>query len=189
MAPPLSITSIMTVLLLAFASTMAADLSPMEQAIVEHVDARSSAALDLLERTVNINSGTMNFAGVRAVGQVFRAEFDNLGFRTRWEDGAATGRAGHLVAEFGTRGIHLLLIGHLDTVFEPDSPFQRYEQISPGQARGPGTTDMKGGNVIILEALRAIKAVGSIENMQITVVLIGDEESSGRPLKAARAVL
>ena len=131
----------------------------------------------------------MNFAGVREVGRVFRAEFDDLGFRTRWVDGAAFGRAGHLVAEFGERGIHLLLIGHLDTVFELDSPFQRYEQLSPKEARGPGITDMKGGNVVILEALRAIKAAGSIEKVQITVILIGDEELSGRPLRYARADL
>ncbi|MCZ6640452.1 MAG: M20/M25/M40 family metallo-hydrolase [Gammaproteobacteria bacterium] len=178
-----------SVLLLTAPSTLAAGLSPTEQAIVAHVDEHASAAFSLLERTVNINSGSMNFAGVREVGRVFGGEFTDLGFRTRWEDGAAFGRAGHLVAEFGARGIHLLLIGHLDTVFEPDSPFQRYEAISPSLARGPGTTDMKGGNVIILEALKALKAVGSIENMQITVILIGDEESSGRPLKAARAEL
>ncbi len=180
---------LMSALFLAAVNTTAGNLSRMEQAIVDHIDARSSAAIDMLKRTVNINSGSMNFAGVREVGGVFRAEFDELGFHTRWVDGAAFSRAGHLIAQAGNRGVHLLLIGHLDTVFEPDSPFQRYEVISPGRARGPGTTDMKGGNVIILEALRALKAVGSIENMQITVILIGDEESSGRPLETARAEL
>lgn len=189
MARTLPKTLLMSALLLTTANTMAADLSRSEQTIVDHVDARASSALGVLERTVNINSGSMNFAGVREVGRMFRAEFDDLGFRTRWVDGAAFGRAGHLVAEFGERGIHLLLIGHLDTVFELDSPFQRYEQLSPKEARGPGITDMKGGNVVILEALRAIKAAGSIENMQVTVILIGDEELSGRPLRYARADL
>ncbi len=182
-------TIIASVAFLASSNVVAAELSPTEQAIVARVDGHTRAALDLLQRTVNINSGSMNFAGVREVGRVFRSEFDTLGFETRWADGATFGRAGHLVAEFGHQGIHLLLIGHLDTVFEPDSPFQRYEPISSSKARGPGTTDMKGGNVIIVEALRALKATGSLENMQITVLLIGDEESSGKPLKAARAEL
>ena len=81
------------------------------------------------------------------------------------------------------------MIGHLDTVFEPDSPFQRFERLDGNRARGPGVTDMKGGNVIILEALRALDAVGALDDMQVTVVLIGDEESSGRPLSLARAAL
>ena len=103
--------------------------------------------------------------------------------------GEAFGRAGHLVAEHGDRGIHVLLIGHLDTVFEPDSPFQKFERISATSARGPGTTDMKGGNVIIVEAIRALRAAGVLQDLQLTVILIGDEESSGRPLQSARAAL
>ena len=171
------------------ANAIAAELSSAEQLMVEHIDSHASEALELLVQTVNVNSGSLNFAGVRKVGEMFRAEFDNLGFHTHWVDGAPFGRAGHLVAKSGNAGIHILLIGHLDTVFEPDSPFQRFERISAGKGRGPGTTDMKGGNVVILEALRAIKAAGSLDNLQITVILIGDEESSGRPLDAARAAL
>jgi glutamate carboxypeptidase len=81
------------------------------------------------------------------------------------------------------------MIGHLDTVFEPDSPFQKYERLSESKARGPGVSDMKGGNVIILEALRALNEVGALDRMTVTVILIGDEESSGRPLELSRKVL
>src|SRR5262249_35437170 len=100
----------------------------IEAAIVRAVDTGNPAALALLERIVNINSGTMNLAGVREVGAVLRAQLDALGFTTRWVDGAGFGRAGHLVAEHRAAGPHLLLIGHLDTVFEPSSPFQRFER-------------------------------------------------------------
>ena len=77
----------------------AALASPVEQRIVAAVDRHNDAGLALLERVVNINSGTMNLAGVRKVGDLFRAELDALGFATRWIDGAPFNRAGHLVAE------------------------------------------------------------------------------------------
>jgi glutamate carboxypeptidase len=103
-------------------------LTPTERTIATAVDSHNREALALLERIVNINSGTMNFAGVRQVGDILRAQFDTLGFTTRWVEGAAFHRAGHLVAEHVGPGPKILLIGHLDTVFEPASPFQRFER-------------------------------------------------------------
>ena len=135
---------------------------------------------------MNLNSGTLNLEGVRAVGDLFRAELDDLGLATRWIDGESFGRAGHLVATWGTTGPHFLLIGHLDTVFEADSEFQAFERISATHARGPGTTDMKGGNVIILEVIAALRDAGVLDRMQLTVFFTGDEERSGRPLELAR---
>jgi glutamate carboxypeptidase len=165
----------------------------MEKAIVADVKTRQAAAVDLLEKAVNINSGTMNFAGVRAVGNLFQPEFAALGFSTRWIDGAAFGRAGHLVAERRGRkalpGRHILLIGHLDTVFEPDSPFQRFERIDANIVRGPGTSDMKGGIVVGLAALGALKKTGALDDLTVTVILHGDEEESGTPLALARETL
>ena len=166
-----------------------AALDATERAVVSAVDAGNAAALALLERIVNINSGTMNLAGVREVGAVLRAELDALGFTTRWIDGAGFARAGHLVAERGRAGRRLLLIGHLDTVFEPSSPFQRFERLSDAAARGPGIIDMKGGDVIIVQALRALAAAGALDRMAITVVMTGDEEHPGEPLAEARRAL
>jgi len=175
--------------LVGLAAPLPSQLTRTERRIVRHVEARRDAAVALLERVVNINSGTMHTAGVRAVGDVFRAEFDALGFTTQWIDGAPFARAGHLVAHRGTRGPRILLIGHLDTVFEPDSPFQRFERLSDSTARGPGVVDMKGGDVVIVEALRALRAAQALDDMQIQVVLTGDEERSGHPIGAARAAL
>jgi glutamate carboxypeptidase len=164
-------------------------LSADERAIVAHVEAHNAEALALLERAVNINSGTQNFAGVRAVGKLFAAELDALGFTTRWVDGAPFKRAGHLVAERARPGRRFLLIGHLDTVFEADSPFQRFERLNERQARGPGIIDMKGGDVIIVQTLKALLAVGALDRMHVTVVMTGDEEASGDPQEVARAAL
>ena len=164
-------------------------LTADEKAIAAYIDAHNTEAVMLLERAVNINSGSMNLEGVREVGRLFRAEFDALGFKTEWIDGAAWERAGHLVATHQGTGPKLLLIGHLDTVFERDSPFQKFERVGTDYARGPGVTDMKGGDVILLQALKALKSVGALERMNVTVVMTGDEESTGRPLARAREAL
>lgn len=164
-------------------------LTPEERAIVQHVDARNAEGLALLERVVNINSGSQNFKGVQNVGKVFAAEFEALGFKTRWVEGAAFKRAGHLIADHPGTGPRMLLIGHLDTVFEPDSPFQKFERLDGNKARGPGVIDMKGGDVIIVQALKALQAAGVLKSMNIVVVMTGDEEDSGDPLNLAREAL
>lgn len=164
-------------------------VSAEERAIVQAIDQRTDEALKLLERVVNVNSGTMNLDGVREVGKIFRAELDALGFKTRWLEGAAFKRAGHLVAEHPGTGPKFLLIGHLDTVFEKDSPFQRFERVDADTARGPGIIDMKGGDVIIIQVLKALNAVGALKTMDVTVVMTGDEEEPGHPRSAAREAL
>ena len=160
-----------------------------ERDLVDFVDAHTRDALALLERVVNINSGTQNFEGVREVGRVFTAELQSLGFTTRWVDGAAFKRAGHLVAEHRGSGPRILLIGHLDTVFEKDSPFQKFERLDERSARGPGVIDMKGGDVVMVSALKALHATGALAAMNLVVVMTGDEEDSGRPLSLAREAL
>jgi glutamate carboxypeptidase len=185
------IAALLTAVPLFVPAPLTAQLSAVEREIVRHVDRRRTDAVALLEHVVNINSGTMNFPGVRAVGAAFRAELDALGFTTRWIDGAGFARAGHLIAERAGRGSgpRILLIGHLDTVFEPDSPFQRFVRLDDSTARGPGVVDMKGGNVVILEALRALAAARALDRLHLRVVFTGDEERSGRPIDAARAEL
>lgn len=162
-----------------------------EKAMVAYVKAHQEPAITLLEKAVNINSGTMNFAGVRKVGELLAPQFEALGFKTHWVDGAPFGRAGHLVAEHQGKpnSKHILLIGHLDTVFEPDSPFQSAERSDANTLRGPGTADMKGGIVVALTALAALKQVNALDDLTITMVMHGDEEDSGTPLSLARATL
>ena len=164
-------------------------LRPVERAIARAVDRRTADAIALLERLVNINSGTMNFAGVRQVGAILSARLDSLGFRTRWVDGRSFGRAGHLVAEHAAPGPKLLLVGHLDTVFEPTSPFQKMVRLADSTARGPGIIDMKGGDVIMILALEALRDAGALAQMNVTIVLNGDEENAGDPTADARRAL
>lgn len=165
-------------------------LTDTEARIVSEVEARADEAIALLERSVNINSGTMNFEGVREVGRLYMEELDALGIETEWVPGDAFDRAGHLVARVrgSGDGPHLLLIGHLDTVFEPGSPFQSFVRDGD-RAAGPGVVDMKGGNVVMIHALEALRAAGVLDRLSLTVVMTGDEERSGDPLELAREAL
>lgn len=176
---------------LLFATTPAlAGLSSSDRAMIAAVERAQPAAILLLERLVKVNSGTLNLAGVTRVGEMVRAELEPLGFTVVWIPMATAGRAGHLVATH--RGKHgttrILLIGHLDTVFEADSPFQSFVRTGD-LASGPGVNDDKGGMVVMLTALRAMKEAGSLRGANIEIVLTGDEERAGAPLVAARADL
>ncbi len=164
----------------------AADLTTEEKAIVAASRQETDSALALLERVVNINSGTMNHEGVRQVGAIFQKEFDAIGFETRWIPMEEVNRSGHLFGERkGNRGKRLLLIGHLDTVFEKEFPFQPFTRKGD-RATGQGVNDMKGGDVVALYALRALQKAGVLENTTIIVAFIGDEEMSGDPHEISR---
>jgi glutamate carboxypeptidase len=160
----------------------------LEQRIASDVRARSGEAIRMLKESVSINSGTMNHAGVREVGEQYRVELELLGFKTSWIDlPPELRRAGHLVAtREGKQGKRLLLLGHLDTVFEADSPVKKWERKGD-RVSGQGVADMKGGNLIILEALRALHKVGALDNTSITVMFTGDEEDPGKPIAVSRA--
>lgn len=166
-------------------------LSPAERRLAASVDRNVPSHLALLRRLVEQNSGTLNLAGVRAVGAALQPEWEALGFRVRWVDGAAWNRAGHLLAERqGRRGAPVVvLVGHLDTVFEPSSGFEGWTVLSDTTVRGPGITDMKGGDVIQLLAVHALRDAGLLDGLTIRVVLSGDEERPGSPLALARADL
>ncbi len=172
---------------LACFSLTAQTLTKKEKEILKHIDANYDQSLTFLEKTVNINSGTFNAKGVREVGTLFDEEFKKIGFDTRWIDmPSEMNRAGHLFVERkGSKGKRLLLIGHLDTVFEPDSPFQKWV-ANDSSAFAPGANDMKSGDVIILYALKALMEAKAIDQSQIVVALHGDEEHGGDPDSISR---
>lgn len=177
---------------LAFAAVAAAPafaVDKSETAMIAAVDKENARAEALLEKLVNINSGTMNLPGVEKVGVVMTEELKELGFEVRWVPMAKVGRAGHIVATHAGKGKRMLLIGHLDTVFEPSSPFQVYKKSSPTLAEGPGVNDMKGGLVVMVQALRAMRAAGKLKDAHITIVLTGDEERVGSPRAVSREEL
>jgi len=198
----------LTLLLVSNVIVEAQNLNPNEAKIVQAIDANKQEPIDLLRPLVEINSGTKNLEGVRAVGKVLMPQFEALGFKVRWVPMDEVQRAGTLVAEHscpnaGTCGKRVLLIGHMDTVFEKESPFQHFvmlgasgdpdttqgadsEKKTGNWASGPGTDDMKGGLIVMITALKALKASGALDHADIKIVLSGDEEAAGHPLEIAR---
>jgi len=169
------------------AAPVHAKLSAPERRMVQTVDAEHERSVVLLEKLVNQNSGTLNLLGVATVGRMVRAELEPLGFKVRWLPLPETGRAGHIVAAHpgNGKGKRVLLIGHLDTVFERDSPFQKFVRKGD-KATGPGAGDDKGGMVVMIGALRAMQAAGTLKDAAVEIVLTGDEERPGAPLALAR---
>jgi glutamate carboxypeptidase len=179
--------ALLALLLLFVPAAASAELSGAERRIAAHVEQEQPRTIEFLQRMVDHNSGTLNLEGVAAVGEMVRAELEPLGFEVRWVDMRETGRAGHLVAVHrgNGRGKRILLIGHLDTVFESDSPFQRFSREG-NRAVGPGVGDDKGGIAVIVAALRAMHAAGTLRDADIEIVLTGDEERPGSPIAVAR---
>ena len=136
---------------------------------------------------VIINSGTFNIAGNKAVGEIFKSELDELGFNTYWVTYPETiKRSGHLFAEMrGGKGGGIVMIGHLDTVFEPDSPFQKFTRDGD-TAYGPGVSDMKAGDVSMIYVMKALDNAGVLSKLNLTLVFIGDEEKTGGPPSVVR---
>ena len=184
-----SLRSLVALFVLPVALGAQSSLDKVELALRTEIAARREDQVAYLERLVNIPSGSLNVSGVREVGRVVMATLDSLGFQSHWaEVPAEMKRAGHLVATHtGKPGTpRILLIGHLDTVFE--GPNQRFERVD-SIARGAGSNDMKGGDVIIIYALKALQATGKLKDLNVTVVMTGDEEYPGEPLVVARAAL
>jgi glutamate carboxypeptidase len=174
------------VLLAAGGGTARAAVTAAEERIVAAVDALQARFPRDLEQAVAIDSATENLAGVRQLAELFAGQLRELGFDARFVAlPASTGRAGHLVAEHrGTKGKRILLIGHLDTVY-PGGNFRLEGDV----AHGAGTGDMKGGDVVILHALRALRDAGELAEARIIVVMTGDEEAPGHPLEVVRREL
>lgn len=182
--------SILTLITFLFILTQsfAQKLSSTEQKIIAQINAQLPQTEALLKKVVNINSGTLNKEGVREVGAIFSKEFEDLGFKTEWISlPDSLNRAGHLVAERkGTKGKKLFLIGHLDTVFEKAMSFTPYTYLNDSTVTGQGVNDMKGGDIVLLAALKSLKDNGLLENTNLTIYFTGDEESAGKPTSISR---
>lgn len=179
---------ILILLCLSTLTLPAQEISSKEEKMVEYLREHEQEQIDFLEKTVNINSGTLNIEGVREVGKLYEDQLADLGFDTRWINMPdSLNRAGHLFAELdgGGNGKTILLIGHLDTVFEKEENSPSFSR-SGNRAIGPAANDMKGGNAVIIFALKALQAAGELEDKNIIVAFTGDEEKPGQPLSVSR---
>ena len=140
---------------------------------------------DDLERIVKINSFTKNKAGVDEVGRLFDEWLEPLGYSVTRYRRELIGEHHHYTSA-RKEGKKVLLLGHLDTVFPPTT-FDHYDEDETW-IYGPGTCDMKGGNIVALEALRNLKAEG-LEIANIDMLLVSDEETGSDDSKLLSAKL
>jgi len=129
--------------------------------------------LNDLEKICRINSFTQNKQGVDAVGTQMRAWLEAIGLTTEVHERGSIGD--HLLfTSPKIEGAKILLLGHNDTVF-PQGKFETFTQ-DDAWVYGAGVCDMKGGNIVALEALKNIyEQNGTIEN--IDFLLVSDEET------------
>ena len=168
--------------LIAQATTITAD----EEALTKWIAGQQDVMLRDLREIVEINSGTLNVEGIDQVREILKTTLAELGFETRTVVGgkvtSLTCKGGdiqfadHLIATLNNgTGKRLLLNGHLDTVFPADSQF-RHLRIIGDTLIGPGVSDMKGGLIAMVYALKALNAAGQLDDARLTVLLNSDEE-------------
>lgn len=146
----------------------------LERKLESFVTSEADSSLALLERLVNVQSGTYNKAGVDRVVDLLAGELDALGFSL--ERHARQGIGDHLVARRGKPGEpSVLIVGHTDTVYPPEEPFQPF-RMEGGRCLGQGVVDMKGGLACMVAAFRALEETGAWGEGSVTVFLNSDEE-------------
>jgi glutamate carboxypeptidase len=172
-------------MLLSFSFGTAQSVDPNEKKIIAYIDSHIDEAVKLLERTVNIDSPTENLAGVKAVGRELQKELEAIGLKAKWIDmPAEQKRAGHMLAwndEKDAKGKRILLLGHLDTVLAGEKFRREGDRVF-----GSGIGDMKGGNVVVVYALKALKEAGVLDKARVRVMFTGDEEDSCDPVSICR---
>jgi len=173
---------------ISFISLHAQSLQPNEQKLIKRIEENYPEMMALLKNSVNINSGTFNIGGVKAVGDLYATELAKLGFTIEWITlPDSLKRAGHLVAtRKGKKGKRIMLLGHLDTVFEPDMPANPFTVLNDSTITGQGINDMKGGDVIIIAAMKAMHELNLLNDATITIYMTGDEENAGEPRSISR---
>ncbi|AYF48619.1 MULTISPECIES: M20/M25/M40 family metallo-hydrolase [unclassified Pseudomonas] len=134
-------------------------------------------ALKLLERLVNIDSGSGYEPGLTQVRDIAVDELKQLGFTIELVPDKAANNS-HVIATLkGTGKARILLMAHMDTVFKEGSAAERPFHIKDGRAYGPGVMDDKGGIVAGIYALKVLKNQGFKDYAQITFLLDASEET------------
>lgn len=169
-------------------SINAQSLNSIEQKLIEQTEKNYPQMLELLKASVNINSGTFNVKGVQQVGDLYAKELKALGFTIEFiKLPDSLKRGAHLVAyRKGRSGKKIFLIGHLDTVFEPDMPANPFTVLNDSTITGQGINDMKGGDVIMIAAMKAMHQLKLLDDASITIYMTSDEENAGDPREVSR---
>lgn len=146
------------------------------QAALDAATQQKDEALKLLERMVNIDSGSASTEGLAKVREMAVEELRKLGARI--ETFPAEPHPGtNVVATLTGQGKKkILILAHIDTVFKDGTAAAKPFYIKDGRAYGPGVMDNKGGVVAGLQALKILQKIGFKDYGQITFLLDTNEE-------------
>ena len=162
---------------LSFCAGAAPAAAQRDQAVYRAVEASRPAAIELLKRIVDVDSGSGDIAGGEHVEAILSAPLRAAGAVVRTVPAEASGVAPNLVAVFhGSGKVRVLIIAHVDTVFGPGTVAKRPFRIEGDRAYGPGVGDEKGGDVSAVTALQILHRLGFRDYATITLLLDGSEE-------------
>jgi glutamate carboxypeptidase len=162
---------------LSFFAGAAPAAAQRDQAVYRAVEASRPGAIELLERIVDVDSGSGDIAGGEHVEAILSGPLRAAGAVVRTVPAEVSGVAPNLVAVFhGSGKARVLIIAHVDTVFGPGTVAKRPFRIDGNRAYGPGVGDEKGGVVSAVTALQILHRLGFREYATITLLLDGSEE-------------
>ena len=145
------------------------------QTLLDDLIPRQAQMVDELGGYVSLESGSRDKTGVDAVGETVAKRFAELEFSL--ERIAEPECGDHLIARRAGSGRgRLLVLIHLDTVWPRGTLAENPFRVDDGKAFGPGVLDMKGGWVVLLEALRALDRLAWDGLAETVVFMTGDEE-------------
>lgn len=163
---------------------------------------RLAGYLDTLKEMVAINSFTLNRDGVNRLADFTAGVFAGPGFSAERMTSATPGYGDHLVlSRVGGQGDSIGCVSHLDTVFPPDEE-ERNDfrwRAEGNRVYGPGVIDIKGGSVMMLMVIEALRSAAPalFERADWTLLFDASEETESddfgelcrRRLAGARACL
>lgn len=141
---------------------------------VENFVRRLPETLALVQALVEIESPSTGKAAVDRLGQRLSQELAGLGARVQFYPQARTGN--HLLARWGSAPGSLLLLFHMDTVFDMGTVAQRPFRQARGHIYGPGVLDMKSSIAMFLGLVRMAQSEGLWNDPSVTVLFTTDEE-------------
>ncbi len=150
----------------------------MSEQIRSWLSSQREAMLGLMEKVVNIDSGSYDKAGVDAVGEVFEGFFRSHGIEVERLPRDVSGDIFRARIS-GPGNASIVMMGHRDTVFSKGEAARRPFTIRDGRAYGPGVADMKAGLVLNAFVLAAFKKFGG--NPAPLVALLTSDEEIGSP--------
>src|SRR5579862_4469329 len=145
--------------------------------VLAAAQAARASELELLEQVVDIDSGTGDVEGGRKVAAVLIERLKALGMTIESVPAEQAGLADNTVATLAGHGkSRILMIGHIDTVFEPGTVQRRPYRTDDKRAYGPGVSDEKGGVVEGVYALQILHDLGFKDFKQIAFLIETSEE-------------